>query len=116
MYDNLKESVNFDYKDSYDVTDKIEDDLIQIEENSHKYASEKFMEILDKAKEEKEPVNITSVGENLFYHGIHFLKGRGWTEETLMDAVRDHFYMYETKVEEEEEPEPEPEPQKKSGK
>jgi len=116
MYENLKKSVNFDFKDSYDMTDKIEEELIQIEENSHKYASDKFMEILNKAKAEKEPVNVSSVGENLFYHSIHFLKGRGWTEEVLMDAVRDHYYRYETKVEEEEEPEPEPEPQNKTAK
>ena len=63
MFENLKETVKFDYKESYDVTDKIEEELVQIEENSHKYASEKFMEALDKVKDEKEPMNISSVGE-----------------------------------------------------
>ena len=108
MFENLKESVKFDYKDSYEMTDKIEEELIQIEDNSHKYASESFVEILDKVKENKEPLNISSVAENIFYHGIHFLKGRGWTEESLLSAVREHFHMYEEKAEEKEEVKSEP--------
>tara|TARA_B100000945_G_C20247020_1_gene532646 strand:- start:319 stop:660 length:342 start_codon:yes stop_codon:yes gene_type:complete len=105
MFENLKETVKFEYKDSYDITDKIEDELIKIEENSHKYASESFMDILSKVKDQKENLNITSVGENLFYHGIHFLKGRGWTEESLLEVVRNHYNMYDTQ------PEPDPEPE-----
>ena len=58
MFENLKEDIKFDYKESYNVTDKIEEELVKIEENSHKYASEKFMEMLDKVKNEKEPLNI----------------------------------------------------------
>ncbi len=95
MFENLKESAKFDYKDSYDITDKIEEELIKIEENSHKYASENFMEILNKVKDEKDPLNITSVGENIFYHSIHFLRGRGWTEESLLESVRNHFNLYD---------------------
>ena len=105
MFENLKETAKFEYKDSYDITNKIEEELIKVEENSHKYASENFMDILSKVKDEKEALNITSVGENLFYHGIHFLKGRGWTEESLLEAVRNHYNMYDM------EPEPEPEPE-----
>ncbi|MBC8310816.1 MAG: hypothetical protein H8E72_00780 [Candidatus Marinimicrobia bacterium] len=105
MFENLKDSVVFDFKENYDMTDKIEEELVQIEENSHNYATEKFVEILDKAKGQKEPVNISSIGENLFYHGIHFLKGRGWTEESILEAVRNHFHMYDPKIEEVE-PEP----------
>ena len=91
----------------------IEEELVQIEENSHKYASEKFMEILEKVKDEKDPLNISSVGENIFYHSIHFLRGRGWTEESLLEAVRNHYHMY---IEEKEEPETEPETTKKGEK
>ena len=106
MFENLKESVKFDYKDSYDMTDKIEEELVKIEDNSHKYASENFIAILDKVKDNKEPLNISSVAENIFYHGVHFLKGRGWTEESLLSSVRDHYHMYDEKaVEEETEPE-----------
>ena len=50
----------------------------------------------------------SSVAENIFYHGIHFLKGRGWTEESLVSVVRDHFHMYDEKVEEKEEVKPKP--------
>ena len=108
MVENLKETIKYDFKDSYDITDKIEEELIQIEENSHKYATENFMEILDKVKDQKEPMNVSSVGENLFYYGIHFLKGRGWTEESLLEAVRSHYSLYDTEPEEaESEPAPE---------
>lgn len=103
MFENLKEDIKFDYKESYNVTDKIEEELVKIEENSHKYASEKFMEMLDKVKNEKEPLNISSVGENIFYHGIHFLRGRGWTEESLLEAVRNHYNMYTAEPEESDE-------------
>ena len=98
MVENLKETIKFDFKDSYDITDKIEEELIQIEENSHKYATENFMEILDKVKDQKEPMNVSSVGENLFYYAIHFLKGRGWTVESLTEVLSDHYHMYETKA------------------
>ena len=110
MFENLKEMAQFEYKDSYEITDKIEEELVHVEEKSHKYASESFMNILNKVTDQKETLNITSVGENIFYHGIHFLKGRGWTEESLVSAVRDHFNLYN------EEPEPEeaePEDEKK---
>ena len=110
MFENLKEMAQFEYKDSYEITDKIEEELVHVEENSHKYASESFMNILNKVTDQKETLNITSVGENIFYHGIHFLKGRGWTEESLVSAVRSHFNLYN------EEPEPEeaePEDEKK---
>ena len=110
MFENLKESIEFDFKDSYDMTDKIEEELVQIEENSHNYATEQFGEILDKVKDQKDPMNISSVGENIFYHGIHFLKGRGWTEESLLEVVREHYHRYDPKTEE---AEPEPEPEKK---
>ena len=110
MFENLKESIEFDFKDSYDMTDKIEEELVQIEENSYNYATEKFGEILDKVKDQKDPMNISSVGENIFYHGIHFLKGRGWTEESLLEVVREHYHRYDPKTEE---AEPEPEPEKK---
>ena len=43
--------------------------------------------VLDKVKDEKEPMNISSVGENIFYHCVHFLKGRGWTEESIVSAT-----------------------------
>ena len=46
MFENLKEMAQFEYKDSYDITEKIEEELVQVEENSHKYASESFMDIL----------------------------------------------------------------------
>ena len=108
MFENLKHTPKFEYKDSYEITDKIEEDLVQVEENSHKYASESFMNILNKVKDQKDSLNITSVGENIFYHGIHFLKGRGWTEETLLEAVRNHYGLYNV---EPEEPEAEPEPE-----
>ena len=103
MFENLKETARFEYKDSYEVTEKIEEELIQIEENSHKYASENFIDILDKVKDEKEPLNITSIGENIFYHSIHFLKGRGWTEESLLETIRNHYHMYDIEPEEPEE-------------
>ena len=48
MFENLKEMTQFEYKDSYDITDKIEEELVQVEENSHKYASESFMDVLNK--------------------------------------------------------------------
>tara|TARA_B100001029_G_C15048427_1_gene448870 strand:+ start:1069 stop:1407 length:339 start_codon:yes stop_codon:yes gene_type:complete len=102
MFENLKETVKFEYKDSYEITDKIEEDLIEIEENSHKYASDSFMDILDKVKDQKNPLNITSVGENIFYHCIHFLKGRGWTEESLLDSIRGHYHLYDKEPEPEE--------------
>ena len=102
MFENLKETIKFEYKDSYEITDKIEEDLIEIEENSHKYASDSFMDILDKVKDQKNPLNITSVGENIFYHCIHFLKGRGWTEESLLDSIRDHYHLYDKEPEPEE--------------
>ena len=108
MFENLKETAKFEYKDSYEITDKIEEELVKIEENSHKYASESFMNILNNTKEYKEPLNITSVGENIFYHCIHFLKGRGWTEESLVESVRNHYRLYDV---EPEEPESEPEPE-----
>ena len=104
MFENLKETANFDYKDSYDITDKIEEELVQVEENSHKYASDSFIDIINKVNDQKEPLNVSSVGENIFYHGIHFLRGRGWTEESLLEAVRNHYHMYDV---EESEPEPE---------
>ena len=102
MFENLKETVKFEYKDSYEITDKIEEDLIEIEENSHKYASDSFMDILDKVKDQKNPLNITSVGENIFYHCIHFLKGRGWTEESLLDSIRGHYHLYDKEPDPEE--------------
>ena len=100
MFENLKETAKFEYKESYEITDKIEEELIQVEENSHKYASEGFLDILGKVKNQKDPMNISSVGENIFYHSIHFLKGRGWTEESLVEAVRDHFRLYDIEPEE----------------
>ena len=106
MFENLKEMAQFEYKDSYEITDKIEEELVHVEENSHKYASECFMDILNKVTDQKETLNITSVGENIFYHGIHFLKGRGWTEESLVSAVRDHFNLYNNEEAEPEEAEP----------
>ena len=102
MFENLKEMANFEYKDSYEITDKIESELVQVEENSHKYASDSFIEILNKVTDQKELLNISSVGENIFYHSIHFLKGRGWTEESLLDAVRSHFHFYDEEAEAEE--------------
>ena len=108
MFENLKEMPQFEYKDSYDITEKIEEELVQVEENSHKYASESFLETLNKVADQKEPLNITSVGENIFYHSIHFLKGRGWTEESLVGAVRSHYNLYNEEPGSEE-PEPEPE-------
>ena len=75
MFENLKEMTNFEYKDSYDITDKIEEKLVQEEESSHKYASESFIDILNKVADQKETLNITSVGENIFYHSIHFKMG-----------------------------------------
>ena len=101
MFENLKETAKFEYKDSYEITDKIEEELIQVEKNSHKYASEGFMDILSKVKDQKEPLNISSVGENMFYHSIHFLKGRGWTQKSLLDAVRDHYHLYDVEPESE---------------
>ena len=102
MFENLKEMAQFEYKDSYNITEKIEEELIQVEANSHKYASESFMDVLDKATDQKVPVNITSVGENIFYHSIHFLKGRGWTEESLVDAIKNHYHLYDVEPEPEE--------------
>ena len=102
MFENLKEMAQFEYKDSYDITDKIEEELVQVEENSHKYASESFMDVLNKVADQKDPLNISSVGENIFYHSIHFLKGRGWTEESLMDAIKNHYHLYDVESELEE--------------
>ena len=102
MFENLKEMAQFEYKDSYNITEKIEEELVQVEENSHKYASEGFMDVLNKTADQKDPVNITSVGENIFYHSIHFLKGRGWTEESLMDAIKNHYHLYDVEPEPEE--------------
>ena len=102
MFENLKEMAQFEYKDSYDITEKIEEELVQVEENSHKYASESFMDVLNKVADQKDPVNITSVGENIFYHSIHFLKGRGWTEESLVDAIKNHYHLYDVEPEPEE--------------
>ena len=110
MFENFKESAMFEYKDSYEITDKIEEELVQVEENSHKYASESFMDILNKVADQKDPLNITSVGENIFYHSIHFLKGRGWTEESLMDAIKNHYHLYDVELEPED---AEPEEDKK---
>ena len=95
MFENLKEMAQFEYKDSYDITEKIEEELVQVEENSHKYASASFMAVLNKVTDQKDPLNITSVGENIFYHSIHFLKGRGWTEESLVDAIKNHYHLYD---------------------
>jgi len=61
------------------------------------------MDILSQVKDQKDPLNITSVGENIFYHGIHFLRGRGWTEESLLEAVRNHYNMYTAEPEESDE-------------
>ena len=123
MFENLKETAKFDYKDSYEMTDKIEEELVQVEENSHKYALDSFIDIINKVNDQKEPLNVSSVGENIFYHGIHFLRGRGWTEESLLEAVRNHYHMYDVEVEESDpepesdsEPEPEPETNEKDNK
>jgi len=89
----------FEYKDSKIITDKIEEELVKIEENSYKYASENFIEVLDKVAEQKEDLNVTSVGENMFYHGIHFLKARGWTEEQFLDAIKNHYHLYDGELE-----------------
>ena len=102
MFENLKEMAQFEYKDSYNITEKIEEELIQVEENSHKYASESFMDVLNKVADQKDPLNISSVGENIFYHCIHFLKGRGWTEESLVDAIKNHYHLYDVEAEPEE--------------
>ena len=102
MFENLKQMTKFEYKDSYTITDKIEEDLVQVEENSHKYASANFLDILNKVADQKEALNITSVGENMFYHGIHFLKGRGWSEEQLVDAIKSHYHLYDVEPEPEE--------------
>ena len=115
MFENLKETAKFDYKDSYEMTDKIEEELVQVEENSHKYASDSFMDIINKVKDQKEPLNVSSVGENIFYHGIHFLRGRGWTEESLLEAVRNHYHMYDIEVEESD-PDSDPDPTEKDNK
>ena len=95
MFENLKHTAKFEYKDSYEITDEIEEGLVEIEENSHKYASDNFVEILKKVTDQKEALNVTSVGENIFYHGIHFLKGRGWSEEQLLDAIKSHYHLYD---------------------
>ena len=102
MFENLKETAKFDYKDSYEMTDKIEEELVQVEENSHKYASDSFMDIINKVKNQKEPLNVSSVGENIFYHGIHFLKARGWSEEKLLKSVKTHYHLYGSELKEEE--------------
>ena len=115
MFENLKETAKFDYKDSYEMTDKIEEELVQVEENSHKYASDSFMDIINKVNDQKEPLNVSSVGENIFYHGIHFLRGRGWTEESLIEAVRNHYHMYDIEVEESD-PDSDPDPTEKDNK
>ena len=101
MFENLKQMVKFEYKDSYTITDKIEEELVKVEENSYQYASDNFIEILNKVAEQKEDLNITSVGENMFYHGIHFLKGRGWSEEQLVDAIKSHYHLYDVEPESE---------------
>ena len=116
MFENLKHTAKFEYKDSYEITDKIEEEIVAVEENSHKYASDNFIEVLKKVADQKEVLNVTSVGENIFYHGIHFLKGRGWTEESLVEAVRNHYRLYDIEPEEPEnelENEPEPKEDKK---
>ena len=102
MFENLKQMAKFEYKDSYTITDKIEEEIVQVEENSHKYASDNFIEVLNKVADQKEALNITSVGENMFYHGIHFLKGRGWSEEQLVDAIKSHYHLYDVEPEPEE--------------
>ena len=102
MFENLKEMAKFEYEDSYTITDKIEEDLLQVEENSHKYATDKFMEVLNKVADQKETLNITSVGENMFYHSIHFLKGRGWSEDSLVEAIKNHYHLYDIESEPEE--------------
>ena len=89
----------FEYKDSKIITDKIEEELVKVEENSYKYASDNFIEVLDKVAEQEEDLNVTSVGENMFYHGIHFLKARGWTEEQLLDAIKNHYHLYDGELE-----------------
>ena len=60
------------------------------------------MEVLNKVPDQKETLNITSVGENMYYHGIHFLKGRGWSEEQLVDAIKNHYHLYDVDPEPEE--------------
>ena len=89
----------FEYKDSKIITDKIEEELVKVEENSYKYASGNFIEVLDKVAEQEEDLNVTSVGENMFYHGIHFLKARGWTEEQFLDAIKNHYHLYDGELE-----------------
>ena len=89
----------FEYKDSKIITDKIEEELVKIEENSYKYASDNFIEVLDKVAKQEEDLNVTSVGENMFYHGIHFLKARGWTEEQFLDAIKNHYHLYDGELE-----------------
>ena len=88
---------DFEYNDSKKITDKIEEELVKIEENSHKYATNNFIDILDKVAEQEEDLNITSVGENMFYHSIHFLKARGWTEEQCLESIKKHFHLYDEK-------------------
>ena len=89
----------FEYKDSKIITDKIEEELVKVEKNSYKYASDNFIEVLDKVAEQEENLNVTSVGENMFYHGIHFLKARGWTEEKFLDAIKNHYHLYDGELE-----------------
>ena len=89
----------FEYKDSKIITDKIEEELVKVEKNSYKYASDNFIEILDKVAEQEEDLNVTSVGENMFYHGIHFLKARGWTEEQFLETIKNHYHLYDGELE-----------------
>ena len=89
----------FEYKDSKIITDKIEEELVKVEENSYKFASDNFIEVLGKVAEQEEDLNVTSVGENIFYHSIHFLKARGWTEEQFLDAIKNHYHLYDGELE-----------------
>ena len=89
----------FEYKDSKIITDKIEEELVKVEKNSYKYASDNFIEVLDKVAEQEEDLNVTSVGENMFYHGIHFLKARGWTEEQFLETIKNHYHLYDDELE-----------------
>ena len=85
----------FEYKESKKITDQIDGELIKRDENSHKYATDNFIEILDKVSEQEDDINVTSVGENLLYHSIHFLKARGWSEEQLLESVKTHYHLYD---------------------
>ena len=87
MFENLKESVRFDYQDSYEMTDKIEEELVQIEENSHKYASDNFISILEEIIENNPHIDWNWFDDGISDNTMELGKIK-WIEKKRLEIIK----------------------------